>query len=215
MAGAKSPTVVNLRKMAKNRGLTGYSKLKKANLKSLLGQGSPVRAKSPVARAKSPTVANLRAKAKRFGFTGYSKLKKANLKALFKGPKVLTKASPIRRQSPVVVLSPVPTPNASPASSSGSISPSMLALAYNMVARNENIKQYMLNRRNTATVRSVADHFKVSRERVRRVVGDILQKKPKMKPQARVVIENMNTGVMYEYNPVTNRYKTFTNIIGK
>jgi predicted transcriptional regulator len=91
----------------------------------------------------------------------------------------------------------------------------MLALAYNMVVRNENIKKYMLNRRNTATVRSVADHFKVSRERVRRVVANILQKKPKMKPQARVVIENMNTGIMYEYNPVTNRYKTFTNIIGK
>jgi predicted transcriptional regulator len=214
MANPKSPTVVNLRKMAKNRGLTGYSKLKKANLKALLGQGSPVRAKSPVARAKSPTVANLRAKAKRFGFTGYSKLKKANLKALFKGPKVIAKASPIRRRSPVVILSPVPTPNASPASSTGSISPSMLALAYNMVVRNENIKKYMLNKRNTATVRNVADHFKISRTRVRRVVSNILQK-PKLKPQARVVIENMNTGVMYEYNPVTNRYKTFTNIIGK
>jgi predicted transcriptional regulator len=211
MAGPKSPTVVNLRKMAKNRGLTGYSKLKKANLKALLGQGSPVRAKSPVARAKSPTVANLRAKAKRFGFTGYSKLKKANLKALFKGKK----SSPIRRQSPVVYLSPVPTPNASPASSNGSISPSMLALAYNMVVRNENIKKYMLNKRNTATVRNVADHFKVSKARVRRVVANILQKPVKMKPQARVVIENMNTGIMYEYNPVTNRYKTFTNIIGK
>ncbi len=208
MAGGKSPTVPELRQMAKNRGLTGYSKLKKANLKKLLGQGSsPVRAKSPEARAKSPTVANLRAKAKRFGFTGYSKLKKANLKALFKG----------KKSSPVVYLSPVPTPNASPASSSGSISPSILALAYNTVFRNENIKKYILSNPNKATVRSVADHFKVSKERVRQVFANILQepvKKP-MKPQARVVIENMNTGTLYEYDPVTNRYKTFKNIIGK
>ena len=50
----KSPTVTELRKMAKNRGLTGYSKLKKINLKNLLNKSS-----SPVNKLKSPTMYNL------------------------------------------------------------------------------------------------------------------------------------------------------------
>ena len=48
------PTVDELRKMAKNRGLTGYSKLKKANLMNLLGR------KASPPKVKSPTVDELR-----------------------------------------------------------------------------------------------------------------------------------------------------------
>ena len=149
------PTVDELRKMAKNRGLTGYSKLKKANLVNLLGR------KASPQKVKSPTVDELRKIAKNRGLTGYSKLKKQNLKNLLKSPKSF--------------LSPVPTPVGSPNTAyvsplglSGiSPTPSALAEARNLLVRNENIVKYMKTHNGKTTVKKVAEHFGVARKRVR------------------------------------------------
>ena len=151
------PTVDELRKMAKNRGLTGYSKLKKANLMNLLGR------KASPPKVKSPTVDELRRIAKNRGLTGYSKLKKANLKNLLKSPKSFVSLSP--------VPTPVGSPNnayVSPLGLSGiSPTPSALAEARNLLVSNENIVKYMKKHREKTTIKKVAEHFGVARKRVR------------------------------------------------
>lgn len=162
------PTVENLRKMAKNRGLKGYSKMKKANLMNLLG------AKASPKAPKSPTVDELRRIAKNRGLTGYSKMKKANLKNLLKSPSL--KASP----ASVYSLSPVPTPVGSPSPAfsplglSGiSPTPSALAEARNLLVRNENIINYMKKHERKTTVKKVAEYFGVTKKRVRNLRNKI------------------------------------------
>lgn len=87
-------------------------------------------------------------------------MKKANLKNLLKSPKNF---------SP---LSPVPTPVGSPSpaySLTAGISPtpSALAEARNLLTRNENIINYMKKHNGKTTIKKVAEHFGVTRKRVR------------------------------------------------
>ena len=115
-ANISTKTVTNLRKMAKNRGLTGYSKLKKANLVNLITKKKP---KTPSPNRPSSiskkTVANLRKMAKNRGLTGYSKLKKANLvNMITKGAKSPTMYNLFGTPLSSPSLSPVPTPEGSP-----------------------------------------------------------------------------------------------------
>lgn len=156
------PTVENLRKMAKNRGLKGYSKMKKANLLNLLG------AKASPKAPKSPTVDELRRIAKNRGLTGYSKMKKANLKNLLKSPKNFSPLSPV----PTPIGS--PSPAFSPLGLSGiSPTPSALAEARNLLTRNENIINYMKKHERETTVKNVAEHFGVTKKRVRNLRNKI------------------------------------------
>lgn len=204
------PTVENLRRIAKGRGLTGYSKMKKANLMSLLGNIA-----STPPKVKSPTVNRLRERAKRLGFTGYSKMKKANLKQmLFGKPK-----TPAKPKTPVKLnmynlfgtplnLSPVPTPVGSP----NYVSPT-----------NKNIVNYMKKYNGRTTIKKVAEHFGVTRKRVRNLyeVTYVTPSPPKKSP----TVKNLrNTGysklkkanlqkLIYVYNPNTNRFKTFGQLI--
>ena len=74
--------VVDLKKLAKNRGLKGYSGLKKANLIRFIQnriEVAPAKAPAPSVNLSKMRVVNLRKVAKNRGLKGYSGLKKANL----------------------------------------------------------------------------------------------------------------------------------------
>jgi len=203
------PTVENLRRIAKGRGLTGYSKMKKANLMSLLGNI----ASSPP-KVKSPTVSRLRERAKRLGFTGYSKMKKANLKKMLgMKPNMYNLFGTPSNLSPVPT--PVGSPNyVSPLGLSGiSPTPSALAEARNLLVSNKNIVNYMKKYNGKTTIKNVAEHFGVTRKRVRNLY-EVTYVTPKKSPTVKNLREKANLQkILYVYNPNTNRFKTFGQLI--
>ena len=219
------PTVENLRRIAKGRGLTGYSKMKKANLMSLLGNIA-----STLPKVKSPTVNRLRERAKRLGFTGYSKMKKANLKQmLFGKPKTPVKLNMYNLFGTPLNLSPVPTPVGSP----NYVSPlglSGISPTPSLPVSNKNIVNYMKKYNGRTTIKKVAEHFGVTRKRVRNLyeVTYVTPSPPKKSPTVKNLRNQAKrlglTGysklkkanlqrLLYVYNPNTNRFKTFGQLI--
>lgn len=103
MSSLQEMKVVDLREMAKSRGLKGYSKLKKEELIAELNKTRSPRAGSPRAvsprRVGSPSgkistykdmsVVQLKAAAKEKGLKGYSKMKRNDLIQLLSGGKVV------------------------------------------------------------------------------------------------------------------------------
>ena len=78
MENKSSQTVKDLRSLAKQRGLTGYTRLTKAELSQLIDGGLH----NPRKPAKEGTVDWLRAKVKSLGYKNYGKLSKEQLTKL-------------------------------------------------------------------------------------------------------------------------------------
>ena len=113
-------TVVELKAMAKQKGLSGYSKLKKQELIQLLGLNKVVDKVQNKTKnthnvsKKNMTVLELKALAKKEGFSGYSKLKKQELIDLLASPPRKAASPPRKAASPPRKAASPPRKAASP-----------------------------------------------------------------------------------------------------